>query len=179
MAGTRIMLTAGAALLALAGCARTGADENALYQINEQTGVMTTKQGLQFNAAGAVGGCMSPEEARLRPADVPRERARDIVSCLNAETVRQMNPQLPTMVDPITRFDRIAADGPVTTYHYTVLMRAGSVGSEGIRRAEAQVRRTACAQAEMRVTLEMGGSFVYRWADEQGTPIHQFSIVTC
>ncbi len=173
------LLAVGAALLALAGCSRKSAEENALYQINEQSGVITTKQGLQFNSAEAVGDCMTPEEARRSPGDFSRDRAREIVSCLNQETVRQVTPQLPMMADQYTRLDRISAAGPETTYHQTLLLRAASIRRENLQAAEAQVRRMVCAQAPMRVTLEMGGSFVYRWTDQQGTPIHQFSILAC
>jgi hypothetical protein len=171
---------AGAALLVLAACSRREPDMNiAGAEYNQQTGILSTKEGLQLNATSAVGGCMSQEDARRPPSDFTPERRGQLLSCLNNQTVRQVSPQLPRQLDAITSWDRISADGPVTTYHYTISRPASSLGPNAGQQLETMVRRTVCAQGPMRQTIEFGGAFVYRYDDNQGSLVHQFRIDAC
>ena len=178
----RMLLTAGAALLALAACSRNKADtiDNATgIETNAQTGVITTRQGLSLNVASAAGGCVSAEDQRRPASDFTLEQRRQIVSCFNAAAVQQVNAQLPRQIDALTRLDRVAANGPLITYNYTVLRAASSLPPNAGQQLEATTRRMVCAQPQMRQTLEFGGAYAYRWVDSQGALIHQLRIDAC
>ena len=178
---TGMAWTAVAALLALAACSRREEPEMNIpgAELNRQTGVLTTKQGIQLNTTSAIGGCLSPEDAQRPPSAFPPEQRRQIVACFNAQTAEQLNPQLPRQVDEITRLDRLSADGPVLTYHYTVSRSAASLGSTAPQQIESGIRRMACSQAAMRQTMQMGGAYAYRYVDNQGALIHSFRIDAC
>lgn len=175
----RIAIAAGIALLVLSGCKRGQDEQNALYQVNSQTGVMTTKQGVEVNISSVSEGCLTPEEARQTASALGRERSRQILSCMNAASVRQMNPQLPIVVDAMTRMDRVSSDGPSVTYHYSLTVSAAAVPQRIMQQVEGQVRRLACSQAPMLQSMEVGGSFIYRYVDNQGALVHQFTISEC
>jgi hypothetical protein len=182
MMKTRMLLTAGAALLALAACSRNNADtiDNVTgVQTNTQTGIVTTKQGLTLNAASAAGGCVSAEDQRRPASDFTLEQRRQIVSCLNAAAVQQVNAQLPRQVDALTRLDRVAADGPLITYNATIMRRASELPPNAAGQLETNTRRMVCMQPQMRQTLEFGGSYAYRWVDSQGALIHELRIDAC
>lgn len=173
----RMLLTAGAGLLVIAACSRT--EEPGVppgVQFNKQTGVVTTKQGIQANGMSAAGNCLSPGDMQRGPSDFSPEQRREIVACMNAQLAAQINPQLPRQVDEITRLDRIQADGPTVTYHYTVLQ---ALPSNAAQQIETMGRRMVCSQAAMRQTLQMGGAYAYRYVDNQGGLIHQFRIEAC
>lgn len=180
----RVILTAGAALLATAACSR-GEERNGssnpsqTVQFNQQTGVVTTKQGIQANGMSAAGNCLSPSDMQRPPSDFSPEQRREIVGCMNAALAAQINAQLPRQVDELTRLDRLSSEGPQLTYHYTVLRAASELPANSGQQLEASTRRQVCAQAPMRQTLEMGGAYAYRWVDNQGVLIHQISVSSC
>ena len=178
-----MLLTAGAALLVTGACSR-GADEGSTnnpvgVDYNQQTGVLTTKQGLQANGLSAAGDCLSTCDMQRPPTDFNPERRREIVGCLNSALAAQLNPQLPRQIDELTRLDRIEATGPTLTYHYTVSRSASSLPPNAGQQIESGGRRLACAQPAMRQTLQMGGAYAYRYVDNQGTLIHQYRIDAC
>ncbi len=175
---TGMLLTAGAALLAGA-CSRGEENETPAVQFNQQTGVATTKQGIQANGLSAAGNCLSPSDMQRPPSDFSPEQRREIVGCMNAALAAQINPQLPRQIDELTRLDRIEATGPTITYHYTVLRSASSLPPNAGQQIEAGGRRLVCAQAAMRQTLQMGGAYAYRYVDNQGAMIHQFRVDAC
>ena len=176
----RMLLSAGAAALVLAGCSRsseTNSPVNASH--NEQTGVTTTPQGLQGNAAAAVAECVPPEDRERSPSDLSLEQRRQILGCINAATARQLNAQLPRQFDPVTRLDRLSTEGATLIYHYTILRPASSLSPELVRQLEAHTRASACAQADMRNTLASGGSYAYRWVDNRGVLITELRLESC
>lgn len=179
----RLLLTTGVALLAVTACSR--GEENASrnsppgVELNQQTGVVTTKQGIQANGLSAAGNCLSPADMQRPPSDFSPEQRREIVGCLNAALAAQINPQLPRQIDEITRLDRIEAAGPTVTYHYTVLRSASSLPANAGQQIETGGRRMVCSQAAMRQTLQMGGAYGYRYVDNQGALIHQFRVDAC
>jgi hypothetical protein len=178
---TGMAWTAAAALLVLAACSRREEPDMNIpgAELNRQTGVLTSRQGIQLNTTSAIGGCLSPEDARRPPSAFPPEQRRQIVACFNSQTADQLNPQLPRQVDQITRLDRLSADGPVLTYYYTVSRSAASLGPTAGQQIEAGIRRMACSQAPIRQTIEMGGAYAYRYVDNQGASIHAFRIDAC
>lgn len=148
-------------------------------EYNKQTGVLTTKQGIQLNAQSATDTCVSPADAQ-RPASSfsPEERLR-IVTCFNTQTADQLNPQLPRQIDQITRLDRVGAEGPVITYYYTVSLAAASLGPNATQQLETATRRQSCSQPGVSQSLEMGRIYAYRYVDKDGQPIHSFRLTSC
>ncbi|HYD13684.1 MAG TPA: hypothetical protein VEC11_12625 [Allosphingosinicella sp.] len=177
----RMLLTAGAALLAVAACSRGEDNPNTPpnVQFNQQTGVVTTKQGIQANGLSAAGNCLSPSDMQRPPSAFPPEQRREIVACMNAALAAQINPQLPRQIDELTRLDRIVAEGPTVTYHYTVLRSASSLPPNAAQQIETGGRRLVCSQPAMRQTLQMGGAYGYRYVDNQGALIHAFRVDAC
>jgi hypothetical protein len=174
----RMLLTAGVALVAVAACSSRN-DEPEVppgVQLNKQTGVVTTKQGIQANGMSAAGACLQPSDMNRSPSEFTPDQRREIVACMNAQLAAQINPQLPRQVDQITRLDRIEANGLTVTYHYTVLQ---ALPANAAQQIETMGRRLVCGQTAMRQTLQMGGAYAYRYVDAQGGLIHQFRIDAC
>lgn len=177
---TGMLLTAGAVLLATAACSRR--DEPPAMpgvEVHRQTGVLTGPGGIQANGASATGECLSPEDARRPPSDFPPEQRRQIVGCINAQLARQVNPQLPRMIDEITRLDRLSTEGSMLSYSYTVMRPASTLPANAAQLLEQQSRSFACSQPATRQTIQMGGAYGYRWVDSQGALIHQVRIDAC
>lgn len=178
---TGMTLTAVAVVLAVAACSKREDPElnvpGAAY--NKQTGVLTTKEGIQLNAQSATNTCVSPGDAQ-RPASSfsPEERLR-IVTCFNTQTADQLNPQLPRQIDQITRLDRVGAEGPVLNYYYTVSLAAASLGPNAAQQIEAGTRRQSCSQPGVAQSLEMGRIYAYRYVDKDGQLIHSFRLTSC
>jgi hypothetical protein len=177
---TGMWLTTGTALLALAACSRSSETNGPLgVRTNEQTGVMTTPQGLQANGLASASECLSPSDMQRPATDFSPDQRRQVVACINASLARQLNPQLPRQIDPVTRLDRLSTEGPTLTYHYTVLRSASSLPANAGEQLETMTRRVACSQPQMRQTLQLGGAYGYRWVDNQGVVIHEMRIDAC
>lgn len=170
---TGMVLVAGAAVLALAACGQSNEPEIG------KNGVIKGPTGLQVNAQSAAGDCLSPADQARPAAEFSPEQRRQIVGCVNAAMARQVNAQLPQQIDPLTRLDRISTDGPLLTYHYSILRPASELPPQIGPQLETQTRRMVCAQPQMRQTLGLGGSYAYRWVDNQGTLVHQLRIDAC
>jgi len=171
---SRTILTAGVALLALVACSKgddTGTTTN--------NGVTTGAAGLQVNAIGAASACLSPSDVNRPPEDFTPEQRRTIVGCINTAAARQVNAQLPRQIDQITRLDRLSTEGPLLTYHYTIQRAASSLPAGAAQQLGTMTRTMVCNQAQMRQTLQLGGSYAYRWVDNQGVLIHEIRIDAC
>jgi hypothetical protein len=168
----RTILTAGAALLALAACSRR--DETA----PAANGVISSA-GLQVNAIGAATSCLSPADMNRPVQEFSQDQRRELVGCMNTATARQINAQLPRQLDEYTRLDRLSTEGPLMTYHYTVLRTPPGAGGDLGARLEASTRGLTCANPQARQTLEFGGSYAFRWVDNQGALIHEMRIDNC
>ena len=176
-----MLLTAGAALAALSACSRGEEPPNALRGVtsNAQTGVVTTPQGLQLNSLSAANDCLSPSDMRRQVSEFTLAQRQQVVTCMNAGLAAQINPQLPRQIDELTRLDRIDAVGTVLTYNYTVLRSVNQLPPNAVQQIEAGTRQLVCSQPPMREALQLGGSYAYRWVDNQGAPIHQMQIDAC
>lgn len=134
---------------------------------------------VNVDAEQAVSACV-PAADRNRPlADISLAQRRRIVGCVFGNTARQINSQLPTQVDDITRLDRISVSGAVLTYHYTIARRLADLPANVRELAEQSTRAKACTDANMRQTLQMGGAYAYHWVDSEGRQIHRFRIDAC
>lgn len=169
---TILVVTAGVALAALAGCSRNNDTSN-------QVGVAKGAAGLQVNALSAAADCMPMSDINRPPEDFPPEQRVQIVSCVNAAAARQVNAQLPRMMDEVTRLDRITTEGPLLTYHATVLRAASSLPAGSGERLASTARRTVCANPQMRQNIQIGGQYGYRWVDNQGVLIGEVRIDGC
>jgi hypothetical protein len=170
------ILTAGVALLALAACSKRN---DAPTTTTDANGVTTGAAGLQVNAVGAATSCLSPADMQRPPSDFTVEQRRQIVGCINTAAARQVNAQLPKQIDEITRLDSISTEGPLLTYHYTILRPVSSLPAGAAERLGTMTRTMVCGQAQMRQTLQLGGSYAYRWVDNQGALIHEIRIDAC
>ena len=102
-----------------------------------------------------------------------------MVSCLNAATARQINGQLPRQLDEYTRLDRISTEGPLLTYHYTIMRPTSALPARFGEQLEARQRRMVCAQPQARQTMEFGGAYGFRWVDNQGVLIRELRLDAC
>ena len=134
---------------------------------------------LNIDTAQAVNACI-PAGERDRPlTEISQARRRQIVACIFANTSRQANAQLPRQIDDVTRLDRMTTSGPMLTYHYTVTTRLAELPANAREMIESGTRANACAQANIQQTLQMGGSYSYRWVDPDGREIHRMTISSC
>ena len=169
-------MTAGLALLALAACSKR--DDSGTAATPANNGVISNG-GLQVNAIGAATSCIAPEDMNRPIQEFSQEQRRQLVACMNTATARQINAQLPKQLDEYTRLDRLSTEGPLMTYHYTVLRTpAGLPGNLGTQ-LEASTRRLTCANPQAVQTLQFGGSYAFRWVDDQGALIHETRIDAC
>ena len=171
---SRIILTAGVALLALAACSKRNDTTT-----TSSNGVTTGAAGLQVNAVGAATACLSPSDMNRPPSDFTVEQRRQIVGCINTAAARQVNAQLPKQIDEITRLDSLSTEGPLLTYHYTIQRAASSLPPGSGERLASMTRTMVCGQPQMRQTLQLGGSYAYRWVDNAGVLIHELRIDNC
>jgi hypothetical protein len=167
------ILTAGVALLALAACSKRN------NTTTTSNGVTTGAAGLQVNGVSAATNCLSPSDMARPPSDFTPDQRRQIVGCINTAAANQVNAQLPRQIDEITRLDRLSTDGPLLTYHYTILRAASELPPGSGERLGTMTRTMVCGQAQMRQTLELGGSYAYRWVDNTGALIHEIRIDNC
>lgn len=168
----RAILTAGMTALALAACSRR--DDNA----PPANGVVNSA-GLEVNAVGAAINCLPPSDINRPVSEFSQEQRRQLVACMNTAAARQLNAQLPRQLDEYTRLDRLTTDGPLVTYFYTVLRNPPGVGADLGARLEVSTRTATCANPQARQTLEFGGSYAFRWVDNQGALIHEMRIDAC
>lgn len=186
------MTAACVAVLALAGCNRGGPANNqaaAPAPANGAAGLPTPRprpgqdagatKNLPMDAQGVVNTCISQADQQRPIAEFDANQRRQIVSCLNAEAARQLNPQLPVQVDALTRLDRISTDGPLLTYHYSVSRRVSQLPAGLGPQLASNTRMTVCGRADMRQTLQLGGSYAYRWVDSDGAVIQEVRIDSC
>jgi hypothetical protein len=188
------LMAACVAALALAGCNRGGPANNQTLMpppANGATGLPTPgprpgptteadgTKSLPMDAQGVVNTCISQADQARPIAQFDANQRRQIVSCLNAEAARQLNPQLPVQVDALTRLDRISTDGPLLTYHYSVSRSVAQLPAGIGAQLASNTRTTVCGRPDMRQTLELGGSYAYRWTDSAGAVIQEVRIDAC
>jgi hypothetical protein len=183
-----------ACVAALAACSRGGPASNqtaVLPPANGAAGLPApgprpgptpetgTTKSLPMNAEGIVNSCISQADQQRQIAQFDANQRRRIVSCLHAEAARQLNAQLPVQVDALTRLDRISADGPLLTHHYSVSRRVAQLPAGLGPRLASNARMTVCGRTDMRLTLELGGAYAYRWTDSAGAVIQEVRIDAC
>jgi hypothetical protein len=160
----KTILCLGAAALALSACGRAAHDPPPDGPINAQL-VLDT--------------CVPPAE-RPKPArDIPPARQVAIRDCVNAETARQYNAQLPLRVSQHTVMDQVSVAGPALVFRYTVDTRRDELPRDASQQIAGDVRAEACADAGFRTMLTMGGMQIYRWVDRYGGSIGEVRVDHC
>lgn len=174
---------AGAAVLALAGCAGGGASNNAG----------------QSGAANAAAPAQAPEEPpplaldeqrlletcvpaaeRERPVEaLSAERRAALNACFNTDMARQLGARLPIRIDSRTELDQVTVEGPALVFRYRVSVRLAELPAGAAEQIEASTRANACAGEDVRQTLALGGVQVYRWVDRDAAPIREVRIDSC
>ena len=134
---------------------------------------------VRVDSGEAVRQCLTPAEQRRPIASLTPAQRRRLIGCINAAAARQINAQLPTQIDDITRLDRVTTEGPQLTYHYSVARRLADLPAGIGAGVERSTRTHVCAQPQMTRTMAMGGAYAYRWVDADRTLIHQMRITSC
>lgn len=187
-----MVATAGILAVAVAGCNKGGANNqaaaNGATTNNAQTGLQTppprpdqTGQtgpaGLRVDPTGAVNNCISPADQQRPIAQISPEQRRTVVACINAAAAQQVNAQLPRQIDAVTRLDRVRSEGTLLTYEYTITRR--DLPANLAQQIPGMTRTTVCGQPQMRQTLELGGSYAYRYVDADGQLIAEARVDAC
>jgi hypothetical protein len=90
------------------------------------------------------------------------------------DTARRMNEALPVMVDAQTRLDSTEAVGQAFHYNYTLL---GAVDAADLdARLAPHLRRTVCANQQMRDFMAPGVSAVYTYLDDGGALLTRITV---
>ena len=183
--------------LALAGCERQGRNRGNGTG-NEQAGqppprppasptpngaagapAATGAGGLRVDSQALVRACLDPADVNRPESSFSAEEKRAMVTCVNREAARQANAQLPLRVDEVTTITSIVADGTAVIYNIRVDTDAASVPAVTRERIETAARASACARADMRQTMAMGGAYTYVWSDRAGREYLRFRIDGC
>jgi len=152
------------AILALAACGRAPRDPPPDGPINAQL---------------VLDRCVPPAE-RPRPVrELPPARQVAMRDCVNAETARQYNAQLPLRVSQHTVMDEVSVAGPALVFRYTVNTRRDELPQDVSRQIAGDVRAEACSDAGFRTMLAVGGMQIYRWVDRYGGPIGEVRVDHC
>lgn len=180
----RRMCRLGAAVLALGACdGGLGKEDGA------------ARRGAKAPPANAVANARPPgpviDERRLLDACVPanerqltiqqlsRARRASLNRCYNAETVRQLTPQLPIRIDRMTEIVEVSAEGPNLVYRYRVAQRIAEMPAGTPDRLYAATRSHACAGEDVRNIIALGGAQIFRWTDRDGATIREVRIASC
>jgi hypothetical protein len=136
-------------------------------------------QASQDAAAQAVDAtCLTPAE-NAAFEKVSLTRRKEVLTCANKELVRVLGAGLPTRVDEITVLDRVTAEGPVVTYHYTVDVDLAAVPAEGPAQLAETIRAQVCANPGTKSIVGYGGAYRYVWVDRSGKTINDLTVDRC
>jgi hypothetical protein len=134
---------------------------------------------VEIDTAAAVNACVAPE-LQSRPLEqVSLVERQDMIACVNAHAARQLQASLPMQVDDITTLTELTTVGPLVVYQYRIARAARTLGANVGAQMESQTRAFVCADAQMRQTIALGGSYEYRWDDDAGQPIHKMRVTSC
>lgn len=168
-----VPLVVGAALLLSACGSRGGANEGAARAPRDPP------PGGPINVQLVQDTCIPPAE-RPRPVrDLSPERRVAIRNCVNRETARQYNEQLPLRVGARTVMDEVSVAGPALVFHFTVSSRRAELPPDYNQQVMGAVRAEACSDAGFRTMVAVGGMQTYRYADRDGAPIGEVTVDRC
>jgi hypothetical protein len=169
----RTILSLGIVALALAACGGGSANRTATRAPRDPP-----PEG-PINARRVLDTCIPPAE-RPRPArDLPPARQVAIRDCVNAETARQYNEQLPLRVGQRTVMDQVSVAGPALVFRYSLAARRADLPPDFNQQLRADVYTEACSDAGFRAMVTVGGMQTYRYVDRDGTLIGEITVDRC
>ncbi len=174
----------GAAALALCGCG-DGAGNNAAQSRPETSPGNQAKNAAQegrpipLDERRLVEACLPTSERQLTVEQLSRARRLALNRCYNEETVRQLTPQLPIRIDPLTEVVQVSAEEQDLVYRYRIGRPRAGLAPDLAARLDADTRRHACAGEDVRNIIALGGAQVYRWVDRDDALIHEVRVDAC
>tara|TARA_B100000678_G_C18127411_1_gene469273 strand:+ start:137 stop:613 length:477 start_codon:yes stop_codon:yes gene_type:complete len=129
--------------------------------------------------AAATQPCTDQYADSLNANSVSDEEWIAIISCVFTNTAAQMDAGLPEKIDEITSLVSVSSNGATFKYVYVLDVDVADVRQANIDSLKAATRNNACTSANMVQTMELGGSYFYRWVDRSGTLITTMLIEGC
>ena len=119
-----------------------------------------------FFIAIVIAGTMGKElgKASFKGFSAPTSQAVEKELILGFQMVaKQFNEKGPTMVDEITRLDRVSVGpGARVTYHHTILQEIN--WSQFKTKMRPEIIKKICNKKEMKASLEYGAMYVYSYS---------------
>jgi len=175
----------GAALLALGACSG-GAENKAAAQnkaaappADQVANAAQEGRPIPLDERRLLETCLPANERQLTIDQLSPARRASLNRCYNEETVRQLTPQLPLRIDPVTEVVQVGAEGQDLVYRYRIARRLAGAPPGLAERLEADTRRHACAGEDVRNVIALGGAQVYRWVDSDDALIREVRIDAC
>ena len=182
----RPVIGLGAAALALGGCSggntvNEGAAQNRPEAApeNQASAVAQGGRPIALDERRLVEACLPASERQLTIEQLSRARRLALNRCYNEETVRQLTPQLPIRIDPLTEVVQVSAEEQDLVYRYRIGRPRAGLAPDLAERLEADTRRHACAGEDVRNTIALGGAQVYRWVDRDDALIREVRVGAC
>jgi hypothetical protein len=141
--------------------------------------VTTGPGGLRIDTQGLIQECLNPADINRPLSEFSPEQRRALVVCGNRAAARQASSQMPLRVDALTTVTSIVAEDTTVIYNVRLDVDASTLPPGTVQRLEAGARSNACARADMRQTMAMGGAYAYVWTDRTGRQILSLRIDGC
>lgn len=140
--------------------------------------VVTGNSGrLRLESERMINGC-TPVQDQQRPIrDLSMTERLNLLTCLNAAAVQQLSTQLPQQISLTLRLDRVRSQDTQIIYEFTVTAPNPPANFPALAQAVAQ--RNACANADMRRVISLGGSYVYHFVDPDGRRLADAQADAC
>ncbi len=95
------------------------------------------------------------------------------------EAAKQINAGVPRLIDSETRLDKASVGpGPKVVYHHTFINYSSKkLTAEKLQKSlRPEVTGKVCSSADMKASLQYGGSYVYSYSGNDGAEIVRFEI---
>lgn len=174
--------TALAMLSACNGAANNMAAQNAANAATPANAMANAAQEgppIPLDERRLLEACVPANERQLTIDQLSPARRTALNRCYNEETVRQLTPQLPLRVDPVTQVVQVSLEGGDLVYRYKIARRLANAGAGLAERLEADTRRHACAGEDVRNIIALGGAQIYRWVDQDDALIREVRVASC
>ena len=172
VAPARAGLAAIAIALALAGCDRSGKQDNA--SANASSNTTTTAAG--NTSAGAAPTLSANTGTPPKPANVHGNPA---LAAEMQQAAQVLSASLPIRIDPMTQVTALRTDGTEFVYEVNFSQAIPGERVEDIRRmAQTQNQSSLCANPQVASFIRRGGSMNHRFSDTGGFKF-ETRVTTC
>lgn len=134
---------------------------------------------IQLDTEALTRACIDPADASRPLSDFTPEQLHEMVGCANRQAAAQIRPRLPMRIDNVTTLETVTAADTAVNYTYRIDLDAGNVSPDVRGQLEQTIRASVCAQANMRQTMTLGGTYNYTWLDRSGEIIDRLEIDRC